>query len=156
PGEGVPDDRRVRSLADQERRADLAVAGAIARFQAGDHPGLDQLPAERTGPAAARQQARGLGPAAGPAELLGAWDDPSLVRPQREDAGELGLAVGLAAELAVDRRAVLAQGHIVGPGGDQAVEIPEGLGPAPGFGAGNSAAPHRRSNFKHRRRAIDS
>ena len=54
---------------------------------------------------------------------------------QLEDAGQLGLAVGLAAELAVDRRAVLMQRPVIGPGGDQAVEIPEGLGPAPGRGA---------------------
>ena len=58
---------------------------------------------------------------------------------QLEDAGELGLAVGLAAELAVDRRAVLVQRPVIGPGGDQAVEIPEGLGPALGLGAVDDA-----------------
>ena len=98
-------------------------------------PGLGQLPTQRTGPPAARQQARGLGPAARPAELLGPGDHQSLVGPELEDAGHLGLAVGFAAELAVDRRAFLMQRCVFGPGGDQAVEIPEGLGPALGRGA---------------------
>ena len=135
----VPGNDRVRPLARQDRRAGLAVAGAVARLQAGDAPGLGQLPAERTCPAAACQQARGLGPAAGAAELLGPGDDESLIGSQLEDAGELGLAVGLAAELAVDRRTFLVQRPVIGPGGDQAVEIPEGLGPAPGCGAFDGA-----------------
>src|SRR5439155_12746106 len=65
----------------------------------------------------------------------GPGDDQSLVGAQLEDAGEVGLAVGLAAELAVHRRAVLVQRPVVGPGGDQAVEIPEGLDPATSLGA---------------------
>ena len=131
----VPGNNRVRPVAHQDRRAGLAVAGAVARLQAGDAPGLGQLPAERTCPAAACQQARGLGPAAGAAELLGPGDDQSLIGSQLEDAGQLGLAVGLAAELAVHGRTFFMQRPFIGPGGDQTVEIPEGLGPAPGRGA---------------------
>ena len=93
----------------QDRRAGLAVTSPVARLQAGDGPGLGQLPAEGTRPAAACQQARSLGPAAGQAKLLGPRDDHSLIGPQLENAGELGLAVGLAAELAVHGRTFFTQ-----------------------------------------------
>ena len=94
-----------------------------------------QLAAERTCPAASSQQGRGFGPAAFLAELLGPGYNESRVGPQLEDAGQLGLAVGLAAELAIHGRAFLTQRPVIGPGGDQTVEIPEGLGPALGFRA---------------------
>src|SRR5262249_42523646 len=133
------DDRRDRPFPGQERRAGLAVAGSVSGLQAGDAPGLRQLSADGALAAAPCQQARGLGPAAGAAELLGAGDDEPLVGSQLEAAGELGLAVGLASQLAIARRAVLVQHPVLGPGGDQAVEIPEGLGPAAGPGAVDDA-----------------
>ena len=115
----------------RERRAGLAISGVVACFETGDGPGLGQLPAERAPPAAACQQGRGLGPAACAAELLGPRDGKPLVGAELEHEGELGLAVGLAAELAVDGGSVLVQARIVRPGGDESVEIAQGLGPAP-------------------------
>ena len=130
---GIPGNNCVRPVARRDRRTDFAVAGTVARLQAGDAPGLGQLRAEGTCPAAACQQARGFGPAASAAKLLGARHDQSLIGASLENAGELGLAVGLAAELAVYGRTFFIQSPIIGPGSDQAVEIPEGLGPRPAW-----------------------
>ena len=132
---GIPGNNCVRPVARRDRRTDFAVAGMVARLQAGDAPGPGQLRAEGTCPAAACQQARGLGPAASAAKLLGGRHDQSLIGASLENAGELGPAVGLAAELAVYGRTFFIQSPIIGPGSDQSVEIPEGLDPGPGRGA---------------------
>lgn len=97
--------------------------------------GLGQLLAEWTSPAAACPQVRGLAPPAGSAEFLGPGNDHALVGSQLEDTCEFLLAVGLAAELAADRRAVQMQRPVLGTGGNQAVEIPKGRGQVFALGA---------------------
>src|SRR5262249_19177449 len=124
-----------RSLPRQRRRARLTVAGVVFCLEAGDGPSLDQPLAQWPPPAATSRQPRGLAPAAGTANFLGPGKDHALIGSQLENAGQVGLAVGLAAELAVDRCAVQMQRPILGTGGNQAVEIPQCRSPALGLGA---------------------
>src|SRR4051794_6881087 len=89
-----------------------------------------------SGPARPHRVRRRAASAQRPArELLGPGNHQSCIGSELEDTGKLDLAIGLAAELAINRRAVLVERPVVGEGRNQTIEVPQRLGPALGLRA---------------------